>query len=122
MDKLIKGRFQDNFEFCQWFKKFFDANYAGQEYDAFEVRGGVQPIAEGAGARKVPAANRSINPPTRTAPPKRTAAPKAAAPKAASSAPKVTQSKQQSNTVDREQIESLTAEVKLLFARNMYFS
>merc|ERR1719446_1168711 len=40
VDKLIKGRFQDNFEFLQWFKKFFDANYGGQEYDAFEMRGG----------------------------------------------------------------------------------
>ncbi|XP_013783830.1 microtubule-associated protein RP/EB family member 1-like [Limulus polyphemus] len=42
VDKLIKGRFQDNFEFLQWFKKFFDANYDGREYNAFEARGGVQ--------------------------------------------------------------------------------
>jgi len=41
VDKLIKGRFQDNFEFLQWFKKFFDANYDGREYDALEARGGV---------------------------------------------------------------------------------
>ncbi|CAF4805364.1 unnamed protein product [Pieris macdunnoughi] len=41
VDKLIKGRFQDNFEFLQWFKKFFDANYDGREYDAFEARGGI---------------------------------------------------------------------------------
>lgn len=40
MDKLIKGRFQDNFEFLQWFKKFFDANYDGSPYDAHEARGG----------------------------------------------------------------------------------
>lgn len=40
MDKLTKGRFQDNFEFLQWFKKFFDANYDGREYDAFDARGG----------------------------------------------------------------------------------
>merc|ERR1719348_2132176 len=40
VDKLVKGRFQDNFEFLQWFKKFFDANYGGQEYDALEMRGG----------------------------------------------------------------------------------
>lgn len=44
VEKLIKGRFQDNFEFCQWFKKFFDANYAGNEYDALGMRGNVQPI------------------------------------------------------------------------------
>ena len=40
VDKLVKGRFQDNFEFAQWFKKFFDANYQGQEYDPIESRGG----------------------------------------------------------------------------------
>ncbi|KAG8254241.1 Microtubule-associated protein RP/EB member 2 [Homalodisca vitripennis] len=42
IDKLVKGRFQDNFEFLQWFKKFFDANYSGQEYDAFGLRNGEQ--------------------------------------------------------------------------------
>lgn len=31
VERLIKGRFQDNFEFVQWFKKFFDANWTGQE-------------------------------------------------------------------------------------------
>lgn len=41
VDKLIKGKFQDNFEFIQWFKKFFDANYEGQEYDAAGERGGL---------------------------------------------------------------------------------
>lgn len=39
VDRLIKGRFQDNFEFLQWFKKFFDANYDGSPYDAFASRG-----------------------------------------------------------------------------------
>jgi hypothetical protein len=36
----VKGRFQDNFEFVQWFKKFFDANYDGHEYDALSAREG----------------------------------------------------------------------------------
>ncbi len=31
----------------QWFKKFFDANYDGRDYDAMEARGG---IALGSGA------------------------------------------------------------------------
>ena len=39
MDRLVKGRFQDNFEFLQWFKKFFDANYDGRPYEAFVERG-----------------------------------------------------------------------------------
>lgn len=47
VDRLIKGRFQDNFEFLQWFKKFFDANYDGREYDAMESRFGI-PLGSGA--------------------------------------------------------------------------
>lgn len=44
---MIKGRFQDNFEFLQWFKKFFDANYDGREYDPQEARFGI-PLGVGA--------------------------------------------------------------------------
>lgn len=40
VDKLVKGKFQDNFEFVQWFKKFFDANYDGAHYDPVEARQG----------------------------------------------------------------------------------
>lgn len=40
VDRLIKGKFQDNFEFLQWFKKFFDANYDGHEYNPLDARGG----------------------------------------------------------------------------------
>lgn len=39
---MIKGRFQDNFEFLQWFKKFFDANYDGREYEPLIARSGVK--------------------------------------------------------------------------------
>ncbi|CAL8076224.1 unnamed protein product [Calicophoron daubneyi] len=38
IEKLVKGKFQDNFEFVQWFKRFFDANYAGHPYDALAAR------------------------------------------------------------------------------------
>lgn len=38
IDRLVKGRFQDNFEFVQWFKKFFDVNYDGKEYDPQDAR------------------------------------------------------------------------------------
>lgn len=52
IDKLVKGRFQDNFEFLQWFKKFFDANYSGAEpYDALAMRGGE---AMGSGGNTAP--------------------------------------------------------------------
>lgn len=40
VERLVKGKFQDNFEFIQWFKKFFDANYQGQEYDPITARDG----------------------------------------------------------------------------------
>ncbi|KAK9307961.1 hypothetical protein QLX08_001873 [Tetragonisca angustula] len=52
IDKLVKGRFQDNFEFLQWFKKFFDANYSRTEpYDALAMRGGE---AMGSGGNNAP--------------------------------------------------------------------
>ncbi|XP_075216899.1 microtubule-associated protein RP/EB family member 1 isoform X2 [Lycorma delicatula] len=50
IDRLVKGRFQDNFEFLQWFKKFFDANYAGTEYDAKAARNGEELGLGGASA------------------------------------------------------------------------
>ncbi|CAD7676664.1 unnamed protein product [Nyctereutes procyonoides] len=40
VDKLVKGKFQDNFEFVQWFRKFFDANYDGKDYDPVAARQG----------------------------------------------------------------------------------
>ena len=50
IDKLVKGKFQDNFEFAQWFKKFFDANYdLGIEYDPVSARGGQ--MVNGAGGK-----------------------------------------------------------------------
>ncbi|XP_060914282.1 microtubule-associated protein RP/EB family member 1-like isoform X1 [Labrus mixtus] len=47
VDKLVKGKFQDNFEFVQWFKKFFDANYDGKEYDPVEARQGQDAMPQG---------------------------------------------------------------------------
>nr|ABM55644.1 putative microtubule-associated protein RP/EB family member 3 [Maconellicoccus hirsutus] len=48
IDKLVKGRFQDNFEFLQWFKKFYDVNNNFEEYDALAARNG-EPLGGGAG-------------------------------------------------------------------------
>ena len=43
----MKAKFQDNFEFLQWFKKFFDANYGGDgDYDPVKARGG-QSLGQG---------------------------------------------------------------------------
>ncbi|XP_065183473.1 microtubule-associated protein RP/EB family member 1-like [Sycon ciliatum] len=62
VDRLIKGRFQDNFEYLQWFRKLFDANYDGHEYDAPAARGGqggaAPAAAPAAGRVKQPAVSR----------------------------------------------------------------
>jgi len=43
IEKLVKGKYMENFEFVQWFKKFFDANYSGEmDYDPIEARGGIE--------------------------------------------------------------------------------
>ncbi|ELK27704.1 Microtubule-associated protein RP/EB family member 2 [Myotis davidii] len=44
VEKLVKGRFQNNLDFIQWFKKFYDANYYGKEYDPVEARQGQDAI------------------------------------------------------------------------------
>lgn len=33
-DRLIKAKYQDNLEFMQWMKRFFEMQYSGDEYDA----------------------------------------------------------------------------------------
>merc|ERR1719402_1784191 len=65
VDRLVKGKFQDNFEFLQWFKKFFDANYGGQEYDAVGMRGGTN---LGSGGKPKAAPARSYQPATSNMP------------------------------------------------------
>uniref|UniRef100_A0A5F4VSX2 Microtubule-associated protein RP/EB family member 1 n=2 Tax=Callithrix jacchus TaxID=9483 RepID=A0A5F4VSX2_CALJA len=44
VDKSVKGKFQDNSEFVQWFKKFFDANYDGKDYDPVAARQGQETV------------------------------------------------------------------------------
>ena len=69
IEKLVKGKYQDNFEFLQWFYKFYQANYDGSaEYDPVAAREN-QIIATGAaaaaakGSAKAPASGRSMRPP-----------------------------------------------------------
>lgn len=40
VERLIKCKMQDNLEFGQWIKKFWDANFPGTEYDAEGRRSG----------------------------------------------------------------------------------
>ena len=41
VDKLIKAKYQDNLELCQWLKKYYDLHYSGTEYDPVARRNGV---------------------------------------------------------------------------------
>lgn len=70
VEKLVKGKFQDNFEFLQWFKKFFDANYDGREYNPVLTRQGQEmtpalpnqgPVRTSPTAPKVPIPQSQIN-------------------------------------------------------------
>ncbi|KAI1318640.1 hypothetical protein EDD11_006141 [Mortierella claussenii] len=55
-DRLMKCKMQDNLEFLQWIKKFWDRNFPGDTYDAVARRGaGNEPAA----------ANRSTSNPVR---------------------------------------------------------
>lgn len=40
VDKLVKAKYQDNLEFLQWLKRFFDIKFNGQPYDAVGRRKG----------------------------------------------------------------------------------
>ncbi|KAF9281635.1 hypothetical protein BGZ68_006517 [Mortierella alpina] len=50
-ERLMKCKMQDNLEFLQWLKKFWDLNFPGVHYDA--------PARRAAGNEPLPAANRS---------------------------------------------------------------
>lgn len=40
VQKLVKAKYQDNLEFMQWLKRYFDINYNGEPYDAAGRRKG----------------------------------------------------------------------------------
>ncbi|XP_010866671.1 microtubule-associated protein RP/EB family member 3b isoform X3 [Esox lucius] len=67
VERLVKGRFQDNFEFIQWFKKFFDANYDGKDYDPLVTRQGHEstPSPNPGPQRTSPTANKTVHAPPR---------------------------------------------------------
>jgi len=52
VDKLVKAKYQDNLEFLQWFKHFYECKYQGQEYDAPARRA----LAKDGGPKGTPAA------------------------------------------------------------------
>ncbi len=42
MEKLVKAKYQDNLEFAQWMKKYFDSHHSMREYDPISRRGNVE--------------------------------------------------------------------------------
>ena len=62
IEKLTKLKFQDNFEFVQWFKKFYDSNYDGHEYNALNARSGQVLGAGGKKGGKLPVKKTSTKP------------------------------------------------------------
>lgn len=77
VDRLVKGRFQDNFEFMQWLKRFFDANYQGHDYDPVARRGGAPPTSTGPSVSKPAGRTSSATKKTTSATAARTAPSKA---------------------------------------------
>ena len=57
VERLVKCRFQDNLEFLQWSRRFWDANFPGHEYDPSTRRKGFGSMSSQAlptgGSRKV---------------------------------------------------------------------
>lgn len=51
--KLVKAKYQDNLEFMQWIKRYFDLNYNGEPYDAVGRRKGQELYYIGAGNKPV---------------------------------------------------------------------
>ncbi|KAI7847351.1 calponin homology domain-containing protein [Circinella umbellata] len=47
VDRLMKCKFQDNLEFVQWLKQFWDHNYPGGDYDAVLRRKSGGPVKTG---------------------------------------------------------------------------
>ncbi|CAO3648884.1 unnamed protein product [Cunninghamella blakesleeana] len=58
VDKLMKCKFQDNLEFMQWMKRYWDQNFPGGAYNAVARRKGGPKVAS-AGGRAPSAATRT---------------------------------------------------------------
>ncbi|KAE8896374.1 hypothetical protein PF005_g3403 [Phytophthora fragariae] len=73
VDRLVRGKYQDNLEFMQWFKAFYERNASGQPYDPIAQRekgkGGAQFTHKfgGSAASAAPPARRKVGATTATA-------------------------------------------------------
>lgn len=75
VEQLVKCKMQDNLEFLQWTKRYWDQYFPGHDYDPVSRRKGQAGLAAGPGAgggarapaaRRAPAASNSAAPRTRT--------------------------------------------------------
>jgi len=68
VDRLVRCKMQDNLEFLQWLKRFWDMNFPGGEYDPVARRGGAGGAsAAGPGPRAPSATGASRAPPAAAA-------------------------------------------------------
>jgi RP/EB family microtubule-associated protein len=124
---LVKAKYQDNLEFLQWMKKFFEINYNGEPYDALAKRKG-QDLFYIMGGDKV--AKPSVGAAQKSNPPAKTFVPKSSQPKssltsgssAASSKATggggVVSSKKPVGGSDSEQVKHLTADLQEMKLNN----
>ncbi|BGO88488.1 hypothetical protein NBRC10512_002998 [Rhodotorula toruloides] len=54
VDRLIRCKMQDNLEFLQWLKRFWEMNFPGGEYDPVGRRGGAAAAARSAPTARAP--------------------------------------------------------------------
>ncbi|GAA5919832.1 hypothetical protein JCM6882_005611 [Rhodosporidiobolus microsporus] len=73
VDRLVRCKMQDNLEFLQWLKRYWDLNFPGGEYDPVARRGGAgaaaarpaagrAPVGRAVGARSSSAASGGVDP------------------------------------------------------------
>ncbi|KAM3577791.1 hypothetical protein VYU27_000334 [Nannochloropsis oceanica] len=63
VEKLVRAKYQDNLEFMQWFKRFYELNNPALDYDPVAARAGGK--GAGGAARILPAAGSSFSNSTR---------------------------------------------------------
>lgn len=60
--KLTKAKYQDNLEFCQWLKAYFEKNYNGEPYDAVGRRKGQELFYILGGGKVAPPSGNGVKP------------------------------------------------------------
>jgi microtubule-associated protein, RP/EB family len=68
VEKVIKGKYQDNLELLQWVYEVFNRNYTGAEYDPVKRRAKSKGGVAAHVAKKPGAISRAYNTATKSAP------------------------------------------------------